>query len=64
MLKDQTGFHLKSKADAEDEGGDRGDEPREERIEGEGAHLVNSSLKILQTLCEKMFAFMNPTKQQ
>ena len=40
MLEDQTGFHLESKADAEDEGGDGGDEPREEGVEGEGAHLV------------------------
>jgi len=30
--------HLESKADAEDEGGDGGDEPREESVEGEGAH--------------------------
>ena len=47
MLEDQTGFHLESKADAEDEGGDGGDEPREESVEGEGAHLVDSSLKLL-----------------
>ena len=40
-------FHLESKADAEDEGGDGGDEPREESVEGEGAHLVDSSLKLL-----------------
>jgi len=30
--------HLEPEADAEDEGGDAGDESAEERVEGEGAH--------------------------
>ena len=63
MLEDQTGFHLESKADAEDEGGDGGDEPREERIEGEGAHLVNSSHKIFYRLFEKKKVFIYETDQ-
>ena len=71
MLEDQTGFHLESKADAEDEGGDGGDEPREESVEGEGAHLVDSSLKLLcyffksyGLFQKKKVLFMKLTKQQ
>ena len=70
MLEDQTGFHLESKADAEDEGGDGRDEPREERIEGEGAHLVDSSLKLLgyshtdSLRKKKSFVYIYPSQRQ
>ena len=37
-------LNLEAKADAEDEGGDRWDEAREEGIEGKGANLIQFNL--------------------